>query len=237
MNFKKNITLLVLLFSITACTENTTKNWLQETLTQQLTSGEIGRAFKQALTIASKDVVSQVGKTDGFNSDPSIHIPLPDSLNTVKNVLSKFGMSKTIDDLELKLNRAAEKATPKAQALFLDAISQMTFDDIKGIYNGPEDSATRYFKQKMTPKLIKEMRPIINESLSQVGAVQTFDQMMSKYQALPFVPDVKAELTDHVLGKSMDGIFFYMAQEEVAIRKDPVKQTTALLKKVFGSRY
>ncbi len=236
MNHKKIFPLLLLMFSIMACTENTARNWLQETLSQQLTSGEIGRAFKEALSIGSKNVVSQLGAKDGFNADPSIHIPLPDTLDTVKNILSKFGMSGIVDDLELKLNRAAEAATPKAKALFLDSISKMTFDDIKGIYNGPEDSATRYFKQKMTPELIKEMRPIIDQSLAQVGAIQAFDKLMSKYQALPFVPDVKAELTDHVLEKGMDGIFHYIAKEDAAIRTDPAKQTTALLRKVFGAQ-
>ena len=112
----------------------------------------------------------------------------------------------------------------------------MTFEDIKGIYEGPEDSATKYFQKNMSPSLSGEMRPIVENSLSKVGAVQAFDNVMGKYKSMPFVPDVKADLTDHVVQKGMDGIFYYIAKEEAAIRKNPVKQTTELLKKVFGTK-
>ena len=197
---------------------------------------EIGAAFKQALSIASENVVTQLGVNDGFNTDPSIHIPIPDGLTKVKKILSKVGMSDSVDDLELKLNRAAESATPKAKALFLQAINDMSFDDIKQIYQGPEDSATKYFQKKMSPSLIKEMQPIVDSTLSEVGAIQAYDTVIGQYKKLPFVPDVKADLTGYVLEKGMDGIFFYMAIEEAAIRKDPVKQTTELLKKVFTAK-
>jgi len=195
---------------------------------------EIGDAFKQALRIGTENVVSQLGTTDGFNADPSIHIPLPENLNKVKTMLSKVGMSQQVDDLELKLNRAAESATPKAKKLFLQAITDMTFDDVKNIYEGPDNSATTYFQGRMSPPLKKEMQPIVEDTLSQVGAMQAYDNVMGKYKTLPFVPDVKADLTEHVIQKGMDGIFYYIAKEEASIRKDPVKQTTALLKKVFG---
>nr|MBF0223354.1 DUF4197 domain-containing protein [Desulfobulbaceae bacterium] len=195
---------------------------------------EIGEAFKQALGIGCGNVVTKLGGMDGFNADPLIHIPLPDQLNTVKNMLAKVGMSKAVDDLELKLNRAAEAATPKAKELFMQSIADMTFEDVNTIYKGPEDSATKYFQEKMTPSLMEEMRPIIEESLSQVGALQAYDNVMGKYKTMPFVPDVKADLSDHVVQKGMDGIFFYIAKEESAIRSDPLKQTTSLLKKVFG---
>jgi hypothetical protein len=199
-------------------------------------SSEIGNAFKEALRIGSDHVAAKLGATDGFNADAAVHIPLPEELHTVKTVLAKLGMSGMLDDLELKLNRAAEIATPKAKNLFRKSIAEMTFADVRGIYEGPKDSATKYFQQKMSPELGRDMAPIVRESLSKVGAVQAFDKVMAKYKALPFVPDVKADLTDHVVNKGMDGIFHYMAEEEAAIRKDPLKQTTALLKKVFGAR-
>lgn len=143
--------------------------------------GEIGGAFKEALRIGAENVVSKLGDADGFNTDPAIHIPLPKELNTVKTMLAKVGMSRIVDDLELKLNRAAEAATPKAKELFFQAISEMTFDDIKGIYSGPDDSATRYFQKMMSHSLSEAMRPIIEDSLSKVGAVQAFDNVMGKY--------------------------------------------------------
>jgi hypothetical protein len=195
---------------------------------------EVGEAFKQALRIGTENVVKKLGTKDGFNNDPSIHIPLPEELKTAKKMLSKIGMSAIVDDLELKLNRAAESATPKAKKLFLKAITDMTFKDVKNIYEGPENSATKYFQGKMSPPLKKEMQPIVEKTLSQVGAVKAYDKVIGQYKKLPFVPDVKANLTEHVIKKGMDGIFYYIAKEEANIRKNPAKQTTKLLKKVFG---
>lgn len=196
--------------------------------------GEIGQAFKEALSIGTEKVVSRLGTVDGFNNDAAIHIPLPATLVTVKTYLAKVGMSQPVDDLELKLNRAAEAATPKAKALFLEAITDMTFTDLKAIYNGPDDSATNYFQTKMSPQLIKDMQPIVEKSLSEVGAIQAYEQVIGQYKSLPFVPDVKANLQDYVVQKGIEGIFFYVAKEEVLIRNNPEKQTTELLQKVFG---
>lgn len=201
-----------------------------------LTQSEIVAGLKEALTIGSNNVVSKLGTTDGFNADPKIHIPLPNQLQKAKDIAGKFGLGSGFDSLETKLNRAAEAATPKARALFVDAISQMTLDDARGILNGPDDAATRYFQSKMSAPLAAEMKPIVSNAMSQVGAVQTYDQLISSLGPIKsMLPDVQADLTGYVVGKAMDGVFVYLAQEEAAIRKDPVKRTTELLRKVFQS--
>lgn len=200
-----------------------------------LSEGEIGEGLKEALRVGTQTVVKQLGAADGFNADPDIHIPLPKALGQVRSVLRKVGMASMMDDVELKLNRAAEAATPKARTLFVDAIKAMTLEDVKGIYNGPEDAATRYFQQKMSAPLALEMKPIVDASLAEVGAIKAYDGVMSQYKSIPMVPDVKADLTNHVLTKGLAGIFHYVAKEEAAIRKDPLKQTTKILKRVFGA--
>jgi hypothetical protein len=204
--------------------------------TSGLTVKEIGDGLKDALRVGSENVVARLGRKDGFNTDSAVHIPLPKQLDTVKSVLDKVGMSDLLNDLELKLNRAAEVATPKAKNIFLQAITEMSFEDVKKIYEGPEDAATRYFRSKMSPSLAKEMEPVVNKSLSEVGAVRAYDSAMKEYRSVPFVPDAKADLTDYVVEKGMDGIFHYMAKEEAAIRQNPAKRTTDLLKRVFGTK-
>jgi len=206
-----------------------------QTETTSLTNSEVASGLKEALRVGTETVVGKLGAVDGFNADPAVHIPLPESLKTVKSALSAVGMSAMMDDLELKLNRAAEEATPPAKKLFWDAITEMTLDDVMGIYNGPDDAATRYFEKKMTTPLSAEMQPIVENALNQVGAVQAYDAVMGQYSSLPFVPDVKANLQQHVISKGIEGIFHYLALEEAAIRKDPVKQTTDILQKVFGT--
>ena len=204
-------------------------------LSSTLSVEDISAGLKEALKVGAGNVVEQVGAEDGFNNDDQIHIPLPDSLSTVKSILTRFKMAYLFEDLELKLNRAAEAASPKAKQLFLNAITGMSLDDAKKIYDGPDDAATQYFKGKMSTDLAGEMKPVVEDSLSEVGAVKAYDTMMSKYKDLPMVPDAKANLTDYVIEKGMDGIFYYMAQEEAAIRQNPAKRTTEILQKVFGN--
>lgn len=199
-----------------------------------LSVGEIASGLKEALQVGTGRTVSTVGVLDGFNANPEIHIPLPGTLRKVQSALEPLGMSDLADDLELKLNRAAEAAAPEARALFVDAISAMTLDDVMGIYEGPQDAATRYFQDKMTPDLTEKMRPIVMDTMAEAGAVKAYDDMMAPYQALPLMPDVKADVTDYTVGKALEGLFHILAKEEAAIRQNPTARTTALLQKVFG---
>jgi hypothetical protein len=199
-------------------------------------TSQVAAGLKEALRVGCETVVARLGRADGFNADPTIHIPLPKSFTTVQSALKPLGMSYLLDDLELKLNRAAEQATPKAKELFLSSIEKMTLDDVMGIYNGPPDAATRYFQEKMSEPLGMAMKPIVDQTLSQAGAVQAYDNVMRQYQTVPFVPDVKADLSGYVVEQGMNGIFHYLAQEEAAIRQNPAKRTTELLKTVFGSK-
>ena len=200
-----------------------------------LMPAEIAQGIKEALAVGTGRVVAQLGATDGFNADPKIHIPLPQTLQKVHNTLSRVGMGGLTEDLELRLNRAAEAAAPKAKDLFVNAISQMAIEDVEAIWKGAPDAATRYFEGKMKTPLADAMRPVVEKSLTQAGAVQTYDQVMGQYRSLPFVPDLKADLTGHVLDYGLSAIFTYLAQEEAAIRADPARRTTELIKKVFGA--
>ncbi|MEW6426650.1 MAG: DUF4197 domain-containing protein [Thermodesulfobacteriota bacterium] len=204
--------------------------------TGNLSDSDMVSGLKEALRVGSERVVGRLGTVDGFNRDSAVHIPLPDTLRTAQKALAGIGMSGMMDDLELRMNRAAEQAVPKAKKLFADAIADMTIDDAARIYQGPDDAATRYFQEKMSAPLKDEMRPMVKESISQAGVVSQYDAAMSRYRTIPFVPDVKADLTEHVLDGSLAGVFHYLAQEEAAIRRNPAQRTTEILKKVFGGR-
>lgn len=203
-----------------------------------LSVGEIGSGLKEALRLAADKVTGQLGRADGFNADPAIHIPLPEKLQTVKKALAMAGQSALVDDLELKLNRAAEAATPKAKQIFFDAVQKMTLDDARAILNGPSDAATQFFKKTMTPDLKTAMRPVVDQTVSQSGAVQSYNSMSSAAQNLPMIGNAVQSgpgmLSDHVLEKALGGIFSYLGKEEADIRTNPASRSTDLLKKVFG---
>lgn len=198
-----------------------------------LSNRDIAAGLKEALQIGTAAVVSRLGKTDGFNLDPKIHIPLPRNLQKVDKALNLVGMGHLTDDLEVRINRAAEAATPKAKTLFVNSIKQMTFADARQILSGPNYAATQYLKRTMGPELNKEIQPLIKTSLAQSGALKVYDKVLGQYAQLPLASSVKGSLTTYAADKTLDGIFYYVAQEEAAIRSNPAKRTTDLLKKVF----
>lgn len=199
-----------------------------------LTNTEIGRGLKEALRVGAERAVGLLGKVDGFNGRPDVHIPLPRNLRKVQKTLNDFGMGRITNDLENRLNRAAETAVPRAVKLFRNAIEEMSWADVQRIYKGPNDAATQYFKGRMVKPLGNAMRPVVHEQMAKVGALRSYEDMMGEYRRLPFMPDVRSDLTEYVLEKALAGVFLYLAREEAAIRRDPAKRTTELLKRVFG---
>lgn len=244
----KNITrIFLLLLSVSllqACAINdkqqlnkfiaSSKNALNGLSKRPLSEKDIAAGLKEALRVGTDRVVSRVGKNNGYLNDRMIHITLPGNLQKVHNTLEKVGLGKYTTELEIKMNHAAEVAATKAKHLFWNAIQDMSWQDVKAIYNGKPNAATLYFRNKMTPSLEQMMRPVITTALADVGAVKAYNKAVNKYHQIPFVPRVKDDLTGYVMDKGIHGMFYYLEKEEAAIRKDPVKRTTALLKKVFG---
>jgi len=208
----------------------------QQGKSSSLSEGEIGSGLKEALKIATQHTVGRVGKTDGYNGDPAIRIPLPGPLQTIQGPLKSMGAGGLLDDLQLKMNRGAEQAAPKALNIFGDALSKMSIDDARGILAGPSDAATDYFKRTTTPQLTSAFRPIVDNALSGTGAVAVFKEVQGKAGSIPFAgSEVQGfDLTDFTVGKALDGLFHYLASEEASIRSNPAARTTDLLKKVFG---
>lgn len=210
------------------------KKALNDISKKPLTEKDIAAGLKEALRVGTERVVSRVGKNNGYLNDKAIHIALPKNLQKVHNTLKKVGLEKYTSELEVKMNRAAEIAAPKARQLFWTAIKDMRWQDVQAIYKGKQDAATQYFKKKMSPALRNMMRPVIKQTLSDAGVVKAYERVVKKYNAIPFVKKVHYDIEGYVMDKGINGIFYYLAIEEAAIRKDPLKRTTELLKKVFG---
>ena len=196
--------------------------------------GEVASGLKEALRVGSGRVVDLVGARDGFNLDPAIRIPLPSILEQARRALSLVGYGGLADDLVVRMNHAAETASAKARPLFWNAIERMTLDDALAIYNGPQESATRYFERRRTPDLTREMTPVVDDGLRDAGAMKAYDDMLGEYRKMPLVPDARANLSEHTVKGGLKGVFHYLGKEEAAIRQNPAARTTDLLKKVFG---
>jgi hypothetical protein len=197
-------------------------------------STEASSALKEALDIASTNVVGQVGKPGGFWKDEAIRIALPGPLKKMGKILKLTDKAGLTGNLHQKLNEAAENAAPKALPLFKSAIKDMSVTDAVKIVTGPDDAATQYFRQAMGTPLKTQMRPVIADSLKGVDAFGAANKIVSKYK-LPIKGLSNDDLTNYVNDKAADGIFLYIAQEEKKIRANPLKTGSTILKKVFGA--
>ena len=145
------------------------------------------------------------------------------------------GMSGLADDLELRMNRAAETAVPQAKELFWQAVSEMTLEDAQGILGGPDDAATRYFQDKMTAPLDRALhaRGQCRAGRCRRGPGLRPDD--GRLRGAAVRARVETDLTPYVVQQALDGMFLMLAREEAAIRQDPAARTTELLQTVFGS--
>ncbi len=201
-----------------------------------LSEEEIVSGLKEALQVGTTKAVGIVSQVDGYYGNPQIKIPLPGSVQRVEKLLRAGGYGPKVDEFELSMNRAAEKAAPEAKALFVDSIKKMTITDAKKILNGKENEATLYFKEKTWDRLQEIFRPKVHNAMSQVGATRSYQDIEEKVHAIPFADKLNVDLDQYVTGKGLDGLFFMLAEEEKKIRQDPAARVTDLLKKVFGNR-
>ncbi len=192
--------------------------------------------LKEALQIGTDHAVDLTGATNGFFKNEAIKILLPDKLKTAEKGLRLAGMGLKIDEFELSMNRAAEKAAPAARGIFKDALQQMSFDDARKILTGGNTSATEYFKAKTSEKLTASFKPTVESAMEETGVVKQYKQLTGGIQSLPFGRSQSFDITDYVVAKALDGLFFMLGQEEKKIRTDPAAQITPLLKEVFGKR-
>jgi RNA binding exosome subunit len=190
--------------------------------------------LKEALSIGTEKAVKNVSQTDGYFGNEIIKVLMPEKIQTVAEVLSKVGYQKEVDEFILSMNRAAEKAAPKAASFFVGAIKEMSVEDARGILDGGDTAATEFFRKKTHDKIYEAFKPIISTSMNEVGATSSYKNMMSKYESIPFMDKKSLDLDHYVTNKSLDGLFYMVGQEEKKIRTDPAARVTDLLKSVFG---
>ena len=198
----------------------------------------IASGLKEALSVGTANTVAATSKVDGYFGNEAIRILMPEKVRKVADVLGKVGYRKEVDEFVLSMNRAAEKAAPRAKAHFVEAIREMTFEDARGILGGGDTAATDYFRGRTRKKLYDEFRPVVSASMDEVGVTRSYKDMVAKYAALPLVGGEaeSVDLDHHVTAKALDGLFLVLGEEERKIRTDPAARVTDLLKEVFGRK-
>ncbi|HYM44249.1 MAG TPA: DUF4197 domain-containing protein [Steroidobacteraceae bacterium] len=191
--------------------------------------------LRAALSQGVGTAVSQLGANNGFLNDPRVAIPLPPALEKAERALRMFGMSDEADELRVTMNHAAEQAVSQARPIFEDALRHMTLADAREILGGGEDAGTQYFRRATGTQLSAKFRPIVAGATARLALASKYDQLAGKAASFGLISQQEANLDDYVTARALDGLFSRIADEERAIRKDPLGQANALIRKVFGS--
>lgn len=198
------------------------------------TTTEMGLGIKQALEIGTTRGADLLSAKDGFLGNMAVKILFPPEAQKVEKTLRSIGLGSLADNVITSLNRAAEDAAKEAKPIFISAIKQMTITDATNILLGNKDAATTYFKRVTTAQLMEKFAPVIQSSLSKVGATKYWGDAANQYNKIPLVKPVSTDLSAYVAQKAIDGMFLQVAQEELKIRDNLGARSTSLLQKVFG---
>ena len=200
-----------------------------------LSSKDAAGGLRAALSKGIDVAVAQLGAQNGFLNDPKVAIPLPSALEKADRALSVIGMGGKADELKATMNHAAEKAVAQAKPIFKQALQHMTLADAKGILTGGEDAGTQYFRRATSAQLTAKFKPVVAGETAKLGLAAKYNEYAGKAAELGLLSAQDANLNDYVTAKALDGLFSRIADEEHAIRKDPLGQASSLIKKVFGA--
>ena len=237
----------VLLFVVTSCSQLQQAVQTLDT-NRPLTQNEIIAGLKEALIVGADSSAARLGKTNGYYGDELVKILLPPEADQiVKNISRIPGGDKLIQDVILRINRAAENAASEAAPIFVNSIKSITINDAIGILKGPDNAATEYLKKTTYNQLSDLYRPKIKASLDKklvagISTTESWDKLTGEWNKLAgsmvgrvagFKP-VNYALDEYLTNKALDGLFLKIADQEKQIRHNPVARVTALLKRVFG---
>ena len=200
-----------------------------------LSNADASNGLKTALEKGVLAAVALLGKTDGFLGNPKVRIPLPGYLEDAAKLLKNFGQGKRIDELTTAINRAAETAVPMGQDLLVSAVRSMNVNDAKNILTGGDTSVTTFFAEKTRAPLGIKFLPVVTQATEKVGLANKYNEFASKAAGFGLVRKEDANIQQYVTGRTLDGLYQMIGEEEQKIRQDPVGTGSAILQKVFGA--
>jgi hypothetical protein len=245
---KEKAAVFIILIIISAgCAELTAL--LQTSGSASLTEADVINGLKEALITGAKNSATRLAAENGYYGDAAIKIFLPDEAKTIVDNISKIpGGDKLVEDVILRINRAAEDAAKEVAPVFVNSVTQMTISDAFNILNGADNAATTYLRNTTYDQLYQLYKPKIQASTEKkiVGNISTKDSwntLTSKWNTianslagkLAGLKPVNTNLDDFLTSKALSGMFLKVEGEELKIRKQVSARITPILQKVFGS--
>ena len=199
------------------------------------TETEAAKGIRSALERGALAAIGSLGRADGFLGNPKVRIPLPGVLAEAAKLLQVTGQQKRVDELVTAMNRAAEAAVPEARNLLVSTAKSISVDDAIRIVRGGDNSVTDYFAGKTRAPLGEKFLPIVTRATERVALADKYNAVAGQAAKLGLLKGDDANIQRYVTGKSLDGLYLLIGDEERNIRRDPVGTGSAILRKVFGA--
>lgn len=243
----RSVFLIVLAYLLSGCAELV--NVVQTQVNVPLTEGEVISGLKEALSTGSRNAAGLLAAENGYYGDAAVKILLPDEAKIIIDNISRIpGGQQLVEDVILRINRAAEDAARDVAPIFLNSIRQMTIKDAFNILNGPDNAATTYLRGTTYSELYTLYKPKIQAStekklIGNISTKESWNTLTGKWNSLANsvagklagLKPVNTDLDDFLTNRALDGMFSKVALEELKIRTQVSARVTPLLKKVFGS--
>jgi hypothetical protein len=197
---------------------------------------EITRTLKDALTASAEAAIRRLGTEDGFLRNQQARIALPEGLSRAATGLRRFGMGRYPAELETTLNRAAESAVPELRVPFIDAISRITFADVRSAVNAGDETAAQYFRRQTNADIFKRFLPAVQSATRRLHTAEAYQQVAGRAAKVGLLSADAARLDEHIAAKALDAVYAAMADEERAMRAYSIRQTRTAVRRVAGTR-
>jgi hypothetical protein len=194
----------------------------------------IAAGLRETLELGTRRAVGRTARNGGFRDHSRIRLRLPRELEPMASGLGEVGLGGQMNVLELAMNRAAEHAAAEGLEVFGDAIAGLAFPDASAVLNGPEDAATHALRRRAGAQVRDRFTPVVDDAMRQVGLTQAYEQLRTRYDALPGAEPPELDLLDYTTGRTVDGLFTILAEEERRIRSDPAARNSERLRELFG---
>ncbi|MEP0987702.1 DUF4197 domain-containing protein [Ekhidna sp.] len=268
----KRIKNIILLVALAATATLASCDLLDDAVgTLPLTEAEIIQGLKEALSIGLNTSVDNASDQGGYLQNEVIKILLPDEVKDLQSKIQTESIGGIVplsdvyeayialenegndlfEELTTAMNRGAENAADKALPIFGNAITNMSFDDARGILDGNNTAATDYFYDETNVALFNAFNPDVKSALDGTGAIQIYTDVVG-FLNFEYDPtglglstvspndvlniNLPNSIDEYATNKAIDGLFHLVGEEEKKIRDDPFAWGSAIIERVFGSK-
>ncbi len=227
----------------------TTTKAATTTAAPTITNSTAASGLKEALTVGVTNAVLTLNKENGYFGNEALKIMLPKEADPmVNNIKMVPGGQSLLNDVIVRLNRAAEDAAGEAKPIFVNAITSMSIADATSIlFGSSKTGATDYLQKSTSTQLTAAYKPKVEASLNKdlVGTMSTTESWTKLTQAYnkiakSFVGSaaglttVNTDLSGYVTEQALNGLFITVGNEEKKIRENPTARVSSVLQSVFS---